>query len=191
MSFNSSKLIEAEAMLVMRPYLEEKSDGRFVVTSKGTLAKWLQESVGDVLMNVGAEERLIAIELKAEKKHTGNLFLETWSNKNLNARDSHGYYGSNPGWMLKIKADALLYYFLDVDILYSLDVFSLKRWAFGYGKKDNEKAGNIFRFPEKLVSHDQANDTWGRCVPVSVLWNEMPRGAVKKTSILQRTLDAA
>lgn len=188
MSFDSKRAIEAEAFMVLKPYIVEKSDGRYVVTSKGTLARWLQESVGDIIAN-DKDENLFAIELKAEQKHTGNLFLETWSNKNLDERQNHGCHGSNPGWLFKIRADLLFYYFLDADILYSIDVFRLKRWAFGNGPRGKERAGRLWDFQEKLVVDDQKNDTWGRPVPVVILWNEL-RGAIKKTSVRQRGLAA-
>lgn len=188
MTFRQSQLVEAEAFAILRPYLVEQSDGRLVVTTKGALARWLQESVGDVLVNIGADERLFAIELKSERRHTGNLFLETWSNKNLRARAQHAQRGGNAGWLWKLRADLLLYYFLDTDALYSLDVFALKRWAFGFERDGQIVQGRIHTWPEKLVDCDQLNDTWGRCVPVSTLWRELPRGAMKVTTVKQRAL---
>lgn len=193
LAFDESKRVEAEAFAILRPYLSERADGRLVVTSKGTLSRWLQESVGDVLVNIGDDEKLFAIELKAERRHTGNLFLETWSNKNLNTRNSHAERGGNPGWMWKIRADILLYYFLDTDLLYSIDVLHLKRWAFGYMREGERVDGRLYDFEEKLVRCDQLNDTWGRCVPISVLLSEMRAGSVKQTNVRQRGLldDAA
>lgn len=190
MSFEAKRMIEADGFSVLRPYLEERSSG-LVVTSKGTLARWLQESVGDVLLNAKATDRLFAIELKCEQKHTGRLFLETWSNKNLNCSKSHAERGCNPGWLWKIRSDLLLYYFIDRDILYSLDVFELKRWAFGYGKRGDEKRGRLHEHAEVLVRDDQMNDTWGRPVPVDVLYRQLPAGAIRQTSVVQRTLSEA
>lgn len=186
-AFDDKRAIEAQAFEILRPYLVEQSNGRYVVTSKGPLARWLQESVGDVIINTRKEE-VCAIELKAERIHTGNLFLETWSNKNLNNRESHAERGGNPGWFWKIRSDVLLYYFIDVDKLYSLDVFTLKRWGFGHGPKGKESHGRLFDFPEKVTRVDQENDTWGRCVPVQVLWDELRRGAIKQTTVRQRAL---
>lgn len=186
-AFDDKRAIEAQAFEILRPYLVEQSNGRYVVTSKGPLARALQESVGDVIINTRKEE-VCAFELKAERRFTGNLFLETWSNKNLNVRTSHATRGGNPGWLYKIRADVCLYYFLDVDKLYSIDVFTLKRWAFGHGPKGMESQGRIFDFPERLTDVEQENDTWGRCVPISILAKELRPGALKQTTVKQLQL---
>lgn len=72
-AFETARGVEAQANAVLLPYLQEVSGGRLVLTNKGTLSKWLQESVGDALLM--RDERLYAVELKAERRHTGNLFL--------------------------------------------------------------------------------------------------------------------
>jgi len=182
-AFQASQSIEQRGNRILLPYLLEKSDG-LVLTNKGTLAKWLQESVGDVLLNL--HERLYAVELKCEQKATGNLFLEVWSNRNLECRSSHAYRGQTPGWMFKSRADQLLTYFLDTDQLYSVDLFDLKQWFFGSGKK----AGAIHsqQFLPRRTRCDQLNDTWGSCVPIEVLRRELRLGALKETQVLQRSL---
>lgn len=161
--------IEARAMSVLIPYLEDRSDGRLVLTGKGVLSKRLQESAGDVILNDN-DQRMWTVEIKAEQKHTGNLFLETYSNKNLENRLSHAERGSSMGWLYKQCADLLLYYFLDTGDLYSIDLFKLKRWAFGH----KGMAGRIYRFNEVLQQrHGQMNDTWGRLVPIAVISREV------------------
>ena len=183
-AFESASLVEAKAYAVLMPYLEERSyQSRFVKTAKGALAKWLQEQVGDVLMNV-TDEQVCAIEIKAENTWTKNLFLEVWSNRNLESRQSHADRGQNRGWLDKLRADVLLYYFLDEDILVSLPVFSLKRWAFGHG----DVAGRLYDYPEKRQGKwVQMNDTWGRCVPVKTLIDEAGARAtrVRQLSLLE------
>lgn len=182
---------------MLGPYLDELNDERVVLTSKGTLAKWLQETAGDVMVNT-PDGRLWTVELKTERKWTGNLFLETWSNRNLNVKADHAMYGSNPGWLAKLRADLLLYYFLDADILISLDLFELKRWAFGYLENSEHVAGNLYRcngsgeqeFRERPQGvYRQANDTWGRLVPVRTLQTEMVLGSVRETRVRQREME--
>jgi hypothetical protein len=186
-AFARGREIEAAGNVILLPYLRERADGALVLTNKGTLAKWLQESVGDVLMNV--EERLFAVELKCEQAFTGNLFLEVWSNRNLERRESHAERGQNPGWMFKSRADLLLTYFLDVDRLYSVDLFVLKQWFFGHG----DSMGAIHRphFAPKRTRSDQLNDTFGSCVPIELLCRELPARAIKQTSVRQREIEAA
>jgi hypothetical protein len=166
-AFNAASLVEARGMQVLLPWLEEKSYGgkRLVLTAKGALARKLQLEVGDILINIGPST-VWALELKIEQEHTGNLFLETWSNRNLETVQGHAQYGSNPGWMMHSRADLLLYYFLDTDDLYALPMFKLKRWAF---RIDDDWPG-IYRFKERPQGrYSQANDTWGRVVPVAAL----------------------
>jgi hypothetical protein len=183
-AFESARGIEARGNAVLLPYLQEQSDGRLVLTNKGTLAKWLQESVGDVVLN--KDERLFAVELKCEQRHTGNVFLEVWSNRNLESRENYAERGQNPGWMFKLRSDLLLYYFLDEDRLYSFDLFWLKRWLFGHGAQTGVL--HSARFSLRRAGADQMNDTWGLLAPISALRDELPRGAIKETRVRQRAL---
>ena len=110
--WTDAKIVETKALSILLPYLDRRADnGRLILTSKGTLSKRLQETVGDAILN-DVDGMMWTIELKAEEKHTGNLFLETWSNKNLDNKLSHAERGSNPGWLQKLSADLLLYYFI-------------------------------------------------------------------------------
>lgn len=188
-AFQEGNGVSAKGYAILIPYLDELADGRLVLSDKGKLAKWLQESVGDVVMQ--QDGRMWWVEIKTEETSKwGNFFLEIWSNRNLDVRESHAERGSNPGWLSKLRADLLLYYFLDTDDLYSIDLFSLQRWAYGYNNKaGNEVAGNLHRFREKVQSKRvQMNDTIGVCVPIKVLQEELPRKAVKQTKVKQREL---
>lgn len=168
-AFDMARTVEARALARLLPFVDEQSNGHYVLTDKGRLAPLLQQVVGDVMFN-DRKSRVWALELKAEQRHTGNLFLETWSNRNLDDPASHAMRGSNSGWLWKLQADLLFYYFLDADKLYVADVFALKRWAFGH---DGAK-GRLYDFPEhRQARYEQANDTHGRLVPVSVLRAEM------------------
>lgn len=169
-AFNDARTVEARAMTRILPFLEEQSGGRFVLTEKGRLAPLLQQIVGDVLFNARTNGRCYAVEVKAEARWTGNLFLEVWSNRNLNDRDNHARLGSNPGWMFKLQSDLLFYYFCDVDRLIVLDMFALKRWAFGFNGR--EPRIQEFRFVQQ-GKRTQPNDTCGYLVPVNILRVEL------------------
>jgi hypothetical protein len=131
-------------------------------------------------MNTDADT-VWSIEIKVEQFWTGNLFLETWSNRNLDDKASHAERGSRPGWMVSTRADLLASYFLDTDDLVVVPLFRLKRWAFGSGEE-----GGIYAWPEKRQArYAQANDTWGRCVPVEVLEREV---GAKRMHVLQMAL---
>lgn len=168
-AYASTSLVEHHGLAVLMPFLEERAyRGRVVSTVRGTLAKTLQADFGDVLMNTDADT-IWSIEIKVEQHRTGNLFLETWSNRNLDNKASHDERGCNPGWLLSSRADLLLYYFLDTDDLVIAPVFRLKRWAFGSGEE-----GGIYAWPEKRQNrYALANDNWGRCVPAGVIEREV------------------
>lgn len=169
-AFDLARGVEAQAMVRLLPFLEEHTQsGRYVVTDKGRLAPFLQEIVGDVIFN-DRQARVWSIEIKAERKFTGNLFLETWSNRNLEDAASHARRGSNVGWLAKLQADFLFYYFMDVDKLLIGQVLALKRWAFGYG----EVEGRLYDYKEVRQSkYAQQNDTLGRLVPIADLREQM------------------
>ena len=156
-------------MAILLPYLDNETGGRVVMTSKGVLARFLQITVGDALLNDRAGA-VWSVEIKAEERHTGNLFLETWSNKNLNEKPSYALRGSTMGWLFSCRADLLHYYFLDTDDLYVIPLFRLKRWAFGA----NKSAGRIYDFPEVgQAKYSQLNDTHGRLVPIETIRQEV------------------
>lgn len=163
-AFASQKTVEARSLAILTPWLRERAhDGRFVVCGKGALAYALQERVGDALINTDAET-LWSVELKADDTDYPRFFFETWSNKNLGSQRSHAARGSNPGWLLKSGAGLLLYHRLKFDELCVFNMLRLKRWAFGHG----DEPAHLYEYRERLQAKSvQANDTWGRCVPLA------------------------
>lgn len=142
---------ERKGLAVMVPYMQRLSTKAQIVSTNGQL--YLQKHVGDFLAKI--DGRMTAVECKTEEKFTGNLFLESWSNRSKGVR----------GWVDYCFADVYWYYFLDVNRLYTFPVQSLRDWAYGKG----EAMGAIYRYQEKPVLFDQLNDTWGRAVPISTL----------------------
>lgn len=186
-AFSSTKEIEFRVWERIRPFVEEISDGRLVLVSKGKHARRLQEELGDVLVNVRSRDGMKSIEIKGEEIDTGNVFLEVWSNRNLEDAVSHAERGSNPGWMFKTRADVLLFYFLDTDRLVIVNTFALLKWAFTQCR-DNQP-WNICRYDEKRQGkYFQRNDTWGMCVPIAHLEKILGPRSVKVTSARQLTM---
>lgn len=179
-AFENASLVETRGMARLMPYLQEQAHGNAVIlTAKGRLSRFLQETIGDAVFAALSDKSLVSVEIKVEERWTGNLFLETWSNRNLENPDRHAYIGSNVGWLYKCRADALLYYFIDIDTLITCSVFSLKRWAFcepsgRYAEDGRPIIGKLTNFPEVPQSkYAQLNDTRGCLVPVSVLRAEI------------------
>lgn len=164
-AFDNARLVEADSLNVLRPFLEDYSSGSYWISAKGPLARCFQEQHGDVLFT-DQEGRMRSVEMKAERRHTGNLFLEVWSNRNFDDRDSFLRLGSNPGWLSKLRADYLFYHFLDNDTLYILNLWRLQQWAFGC----RATGANIYRYREEAQNQrEQMNTTVGRLVPVADL----------------------
>lgn len=151
-SFTEASEIEREGMLVLTPYLKKICDNaEFVITGKSYFA---QKFLGDAVARMNGKAKFI--EIKVERVHTGNLFLETWSNRSQRT----------PGWMLTCLADLLWYYFLDENKLYTVHMPTLQLWAFGHG----ESSGSIYGHPERRQGvREQKNDTWGRVVRIKDL----------------------
>ncbi len=173
-AFERSSLIEARGLQRLMPFLMERAGTRGVVRIvKGELAKYLQERVGDVIYNSSVDGRLISLELKTEQERRPNLFLETFSNKNLHNATNHAGRGGTAGWIITSGATLLCYQFLDTDDLFFANMFRLKQWAFT-GLNKAGTAGRIYNWEEKPAKRDgQLNDTWGRCVPIEVIHKEV------------------
>ncbi len=191
-AFEQSSLIEARGLQRLMPFLTERAGTRGVVRIvKGELARYLQERVGDVIYNSSVDGRLISLELKTEEVKRPNFFLETWSNKNLTNPHNHAGRGGTPGWMITSGATLLCYQFLDTDDLFFSNMFRLKQWAFT-GVNEAGTAGRIYNWEEKPAKRNgQLNDTWGRCVPITVIHKEVGLKHCKARQLMLDLGDAA
>ena len=144
--------VEKSGCKIIIPHLEGK--GFKVIPFK---KKELQVH-GDYIVQNGGEPYII--EIKTEKNFTGNFFFEIWSNKKR----------GNPGWIYKLSADWLLYYFEENCRLYYMHVPVLKKILF-----DDEI---IYQYKEKRQNkYQQKNDTWGCCVPINaIMGHELSEG---------------
>jgi hypothetical protein len=154
-AFELGKGVESRSREILRPFIKARAfDGQVVYANKGPLAPLIQRTMGDLLYNSDADT-IYAAEVKAEmsNKH-GNFFLEVWSNR------SRG----TPGWLVSLQADILLYHFIEQDELWVIPFKRLQGWA----------RDQIERFPLRVQSkYTQLNDTWGRCVPILTIKEEL------------------
>lgn len=107
-----------------------------------------QKTIGDFL--IASQAGSYSLELKVERKFTGNLFIESWSNREW----------GNPGWLFTSKANRIAFYFLDQDILITVDLHSLRSWLL------NKANPAIDKFTEVAIKADQRNDTRGYVIPI-------------------------
>lgn len=117
-----------------------------------------QRLVGDFFVEV-SDGVLVSVEVKTEREHTGNLFLETWSNLSPDERYRR------EGWLSTIQTEVLMYIFLDQEICYSIPFQSLYEWAI--------RDKNALEYPIRKARCDQKNETWGHLVPVRVLLDQV------------------
>lgn len=174
-SFEAASEIEAKSWEILRPFIEFRAyNGRFVRTVKGRLAKELQKSVGDVLYN-SDDATVHAVEIKAEQKWTGRLFLERWSNRSR----------FTPGWIETLNCDLLLCHFLDQDRLLALNFPNLRKWLYHCDRWQKPKAS---LYPQtSQTAYAQLNDTWGYVVPVSDLPREVLQGEYRPLFMQRQT----
>lgn len=170
-AFNIGQEVESRGLDALLPFLRHRSfNGQFTLTYKGALAKMLQQTVGDLLMNVANKgpDTVFSVEIKCEERNAhDNLFLETWSNRGFSPR--------RPGWMVTNQADFLWWYFLESDELLVFNFRSLWNWALVDPQQNTRRgAGRMYDFPEKTQGkYEQQNLTAGRCVPIGVLADEV------------------
>lgn len=158
-AFQEACNVEQRSWEILEPYLKAHAfDGRFVRTAKGPLSLELQKTVGDVLVN-SSREHITCIEVKAEERHTGNLFFERWSNR---ARFT-------PGWFETLKTDLIWYHFLDLDIVYELPFERLRKWFYHGNNGAHPIAHNYVQ--KKQGKYIQLNDTWGYIVCIEDIQN--------------------
>lgn len=105
------------------------------------------------------------IEVKGDRyHHTGNIFIETVSNRERN----------NPGCFMYSEADYIFYYFVETRELYIIPLAETREWL----------KQNIHRFEEKFLSTKVGNYTYytsaGRLVPRNILRDEV-KGVKYKT----------
>ncbi len=156
-AFENCQHIEARARGLILPWLNARYSAVFDFARRDDTAMQMQWAGIDLLLvkePAGPSSRdSVTVELKAEQRTTGNLFLETWSNRKT----------QRPGWIRSSKAVGLLYLFLDTETLYVAHMGKLQEWA----------TANLSRFPEKMqAKHQQENETVGHIVPVTRLSHE-------------------
>lgn len=183
-AFTHACLVEQHGMSRLLPYLETRAHrGQVIQVCKGPLARHFQRAFGDLLIATGPGA-VASVEIKVQSRWTGRLFLETWSNRNLEDRASHVERGSTPGWLMTCRADVIGWHFVDADTVLFLPLFRLQQWAFGAG----DQPGRLYDFPERCQRrYRQPNDSWGRIVPVEVLALEV---GIKRASLRQGDLFA-
>ncbi len=155
-------------------FLESRAHrGQVIHVAKGPLARHFQRSFGDLL--IATSPRSVAsVEIKVERRWTGNLFLEVWSNKNLDDRGSHVERGSTPGWLITCRSGrgGVPFYRHQcgaVPTAVQLAAMGLSAWG--------NAPGRVYDFPERRQRrYAQFNDTWGRIVPIEVLAREVGGG---------------
>jgi hypothetical protein len=156
----------------MLPHIRNMAGGEPTpLQCKNDEKRYELQSFGDyVAYNAGINE-LFRLELKYETRHTGNLFIETWSNRSL----------LRMGWFLTLRTDYLFYGFSDPDrIVYVVRFKPLREWLWSIDKSEKWPKYVIdkYRFVMQ-TKNEQGNDTWGYLVPVE---------DIRRASLIHREL---
>lgn len=130
-----------------------------------------QHRYGDKWLSSRMHQDAVEVELKAEEKHTGNLFVETWSDIR------NGVHG----WLYHYAdATRLAYAFNDTHTLYTCQLGELRRWAHGEGYSTAIRIED-FRAVEQ-AKYEQKNVTVGRLVPAEVFLGEVSGARVHEVA---------
>jgi hypothetical protein len=121
-----------------------------------------QHRYGDKWLSSAKYQEAIEVELKAETKHTGNLFIETWSDIRSGVH----------GWLYHYSDQTrLAYAFNDNHTLYTCQLGELRKWAHSQGYSAAIRIED-FRQAEQQ-KYEQRNVTVGRLVPVEIFLCEV------------------
>lgn len=173
--------IESQGKALVGPLLASWSRNGIVIDTNHARSPvvW-QRTFGDYLI-LCPSGGLTSVEVKTERVFTGNLFIETYSNRS-------GDHLERRGWLDTLQADAIVYVFLDARAAFSLPFGRLRKWCIA--------DGNLWRrgYREKLVHRSengsQRNQTLGYPVPLAHLLDAglkcfrlTPRGTWEKCTL--------
>jgi len=125
--------------------------------------KYYQYNFGDYKL-IFKNGQIVYVEVKTELRYTGNIFIETFSDKNRNV----------PGWIhpSRLKnCGYILFFFLDVMLFYIFNLNQLKFWCYG-----PSLYGNNYRFEDyrevEQKKYIQKNLTCGRLIHIQDFLND-------------------
>lgn len=157
-TFNEKNDYSKKGIAVVVDYL--KSLGRTVKVNNVEDNKEFQQKDVDLIWiyKSGLEEIISHVEVKTDRYKTGNFWLETTSNEEL----------QTTGCFLKSKADLFFYYFSEWDRLYIIPMKQAQSWLMT----------NINRFRESKTTTKDENEkyqhtTVGRIVPIDIMRREV------------------
>jgi hypothetical protein len=158
---NQSDSVERYARSWVFPFMQSQLPDGYVVRPVPDNIQ-TQHRYGDKWLASSRHQHAIEVELKSEAKHTGNLFIETWSDIR---RGVHG-------WLYHYSDETrLAYAFNDTHTLYTCQLGDLRSWAHG------ESFGAAIRIEDfrsvEQQKYEQKNLTVGRLVPVEVFLCEV------------------
>ena len=157
---NISDKVEGYAESWVFPFMQSMLPGYAVQPVPENIQT--QHRYGDKWLASVKHQHAIEVELKAEARHTGNLFIETWSDLRAGVA----------GWLYHYNDDTrLAYAFNDLHRLYTCRMGDLRRWAQGQGFQSMLR---IEDFPAREQrKYEQKNVTIGRVVPAEVFLCEV------------------
>lgn len=149
---------EEQGRVLVTPLLESWTAKGYPLlwTESADQAEFWQREIGDVLLTRQEDDSVkhYGIELKTEQKFTGNLFIETWSNRSFGRQ--------RQGWIYTSKADFLVTVFIDVKAAVVVRMSQLFAWCFELQRLRQYAEHTV----KQSLNGQQLNKTTG--VPVSI-----------------------
>jgi len=159
---NQSDNVERYAASWVFPFMQSQMPDGYIVRPVPENIQ-TQHRYGDKWLTSSKHQHAIEVELKSESKHTGNLFIETWSDIR------NGVHG----WLYHYADDTrLAYAFNDIHMLYTCEIGELRKWSHGKGFQAAIRIEDFRQVDQQ--KYKQRNVTVGRLVPVEVFLREVP-----------------
>ena len=150
---------EREGIRLALPYLQRmcKPGAEPLDTNRAKNSELLQRTIGDYLVPC-VDGKLESYDVKTEREYTGNLFVETWSNRAAGVWEKLG-------WIYTLRSDYLMAIYLDVKAAFVIPYGPLYEWCITSG---NLYVGNYReRLVHRSANGQQRNQTIGYPVPFS------------------------
>ncbi len=160
----TSSEVERLGIELAMPLLEQWAGGRkelIIDTRRMEQREHRQRTIGDYILPA-CDSFTSCWEVKAEQEFTGNLFIETWSNRTTATGDD-GTPMWRKGWIETLETDYMLFVFLNVRGAFKVPFIYLQRWFLHKGNFVNYREVEV----KKSREQEQRNKTWGCPVPIA------------------------
>lgn len=166
--YNDSVAVQKLGEEMLAPFFDLESDRKWMLIQNSPHAVKLQKECGDVFLTLPSGH-MSTVEIKAERKYTGNLVFEDWSNATFITDPERYLRGEFKfGWGPTIRAEVLAFAFLDRRLVTFCRTTDFLRFVYS-----PETYRHVIG-PRTPQGVKQSNHTLFRCVPIARFKEHFP-----------------